>query len=48
LKADRIWIVTGAPQILHFRQIFENRAPEGYKADFRHITHAASWVKTAS
>src|SRR5437879_5240308 len=23
LKADTIWIVTGAPQILHFRQIFE-------------------------
>src|SRR5438132_6769659 len=23
LKADTVWIVTGAPQILHFRQIFE-------------------------
>src|SRR6266404_4900532 len=34
LKADTIWIVTGAPQILHFRQIFEIARREGYKADF--------------
>src|SRR5256712_12325541 len=42
LKADTIWIVTGAPQILHFRQIFEIARREGYKADFRHITHGSS------
>ena len=41
LKADTIWIVTGAPQILHFRQIFEIARREGYKADFRHITHGS-------
>src|SRR5438552_7165479 len=37
LKADTIWIVTGAPQILHFRQIFEIARREGYTADFHHI-----------
>ena len=36
-----MWIVTGAPQILHFRQIFEIARREGYKADFRHITHGS-------
>ena len=41
LKADTIWIVTGAPQILHFRQIFEIARREGYKADFRHITNGS-------
>src|SRR5881398_3780861 len=41
LKADTIWIVTGAPQILHFRQIFEIARREGYKADFRHIRHGS-------
>src|SRR6184192_77275 len=41
LKADTVWIVTGAPQILHFRQIFEIAQREGYKADFRHITHGS-------
>src|SRR5213082_3628334 len=41
LKADTIWIVTGAPQILHFRQIFEIARREGYKADFRHVTHGS-------
>ena len=41
LKADTVWIVTGAPQILHFRQIFEIARREGYKADFRHITHGS-------
>jgi arginyl-tRNA synthetase len=41
LKADMVWIVTGAPQILHFRQIFEIARREGYKADFRHITHGS-------
>ena len=38
LKADAIWYVVGAPQILHFKQIFEIARREGYKADFRHIT----------
>ena len=41
LKADTIWIVTGAPQILHFKQIFEIARREGYKADFRHVTHGS-------
>ncbi|MEP6708955.1 MAG: arginine--tRNA ligase [Verrucomicrobiota bacterium] len=41
LKADTIWIVTGAPQQLHFRQIFEIARREGYAADFRHITHGS-------
>ena len=41
LEADTIWIVTGAPQILHFKQIFEIARREGYKADFRHITHGS-------
>src|SRR5439155_451234 len=41
LKADTVWIVTGAPQILHFQQIFEIARREGYKADFRHITHGS-------
>ncbi|HEY3602606.1 MAG TPA: arginine--tRNA ligase, partial [Chthoniobacterales bacterium] len=41
LAADTIWIVTGAPQQLHFRQIFEIARREGYSADFRHITHGS-------
>ena len=41
LKADTIWIVTGAPQILHFKQIFEIARREGCKADFRHITNGS-------
>src|SRR5213595_1385651 len=38
LKADSVWYVVGAPQILHFKQIFEIARREGYTADFRHIT----------
>jgi arginyl-tRNA synthetase len=38
LKADSIWYVVGAPQTLHFKQIFEIARREGYKADLRHIT----------
>src|SRR5881392_1329765 len=38
LKADIIWYVVGAPQILHFKQIFEIARRAGYAADFRHIT----------
>jgi len=41
LKADTVWIITGAPQQLHFRQIFELARREGYTADFRHITHGS-------
>src|SRR5881392_796130 len=37
LKADVIWYVVGAPQTLHFKQIFEIVRREGYKADLRHI-----------
>ena len=41
LKADTVWIVTGAPQQLHFQQIFEIARREGRQADFRHITHGS-------
>src|SRR5438874_9599517 len=41
LKREAIWIVTGAPQQLHFRQIFEIARREGYRAEFRHITHGS-------
>jgi arginyl-tRNA synthetase len=41
LKADTVWIVTGAPQILHFKQIFEIARREGFTADFRHITNGS-------
>jgi arginyl-tRNA synthetase len=37
LKADAIWYVVGAPQTLHFRQIFTIARREGYTADLRHI-----------
>jgi arginyl-tRNA synthetase len=38
LKCDTLWYVVGAPQTLHFKQIFEIARREGHKADFRHIT----------
>ena len=38
LKADGVWYVVGAPQTLHFKQIFEITRRQGYKADLRHIT----------
>ena len=38
LKADTIWYVVGAPQTLHFKQIFAVARREGYTADLRHIT----------
>jgi arginyl-tRNA synthetase len=41
LKADTVWIVTGAPQMLHFKQIFEIARREGYTADFHHITNGS-------
>ena len=37
LKRDTLWYVVGAPQTLHFRQIFEIARREGRTADFRHI-----------
>src|SRR5436309_2934223 len=37
LKRDTLWYVVGAPQTLHFKEIFEIARREGYKADFRHI-----------
>jgi len=37
LKADTIWYVVGAPQTLHFKQIFAVARREGYMADLRHI-----------
>ncbi|PYK72734.1 MAG: arginine--tRNA ligase [Verrucomicrobia bacterium] len=37
LKRDTLWYVVGAPQTLHFKQIFEIARREGDKADFRHI-----------
>jgi arginyl-tRNA synthetase len=38
LKADSVWYVVGAPQTLHFKQIFEIARRQGYLADLRHIT----------
>jgi arginyl-tRNA synthetase len=38
LKADTIWYVVGAPQILHFKQIFAVARREGYAVDLRHVT----------
>jgi arginyl-tRNA synthetase len=38
LKADSVWYVVGAPQTLHFKQIFEIARRQGYPADLRHIT----------
>jgi arginyl-tRNA synthetase len=38
LKRDTCWYVVGAPQTLHFKQIFEIARREGRVADFRHIT----------
>jgi arginyl-tRNA synthetase len=37
LKADAIWYVVGAPQTLHFKQIFTVARREGYTAELRHI-----------
>ena len=37
LKRDTLWYVVGAPQTLHFKQIFEIARREGCRADFRHI-----------
>ena len=37
LKADAIWYVVGAPQTLHFKQLFAVARREGYTTDLRHI-----------
>jgi arginyl-tRNA synthetase len=37
LKAGSVWYVVGAPQTLHFKQIFEIARRQGYEADLRHI-----------
>src|SRR5262249_25533754 len=37
LKRDTLWYVVGAPQTLHFKQIFRIAQREGFNADFRHI-----------
>ena len=37
LKRDTVWYVVGAPQTLHFKQIFEIARREEHQADFRHI-----------
>ena len=38
LRADSVWYVVGAPQTLHFKQIFEIARRQGYQADLCHIT----------
>jgi arginyl-tRNA synthetase len=38
LNADAIWYVVGAPQILHFKQIFAVARREDYTVDLRHVT----------
>src|SRR5438046_1294182 len=38
LKAASVWYVVGAPQTLHFKEIFEIARRQGYQADLRHIT----------
>jgi arginyl-tRNA synthetase len=38
LKANAVWYVVGAPQILHFKQIFAIARREGYTVDFHHVT----------
>src|SRR6476619_1291042 len=37
LKADVVWYVVGAPQTLHFKQIFAVARREGSTTDLRHI-----------
>src|SRR5205085_12533087 len=38
VKAESVWYVVGAPQILHFKEIFDIAGRQGYQADLRHIT----------
>ena len=37
LRADTIWYVVGAPQTLHFKQLFAVARREGYNTDLRHV-----------
>ncbi len=37
LNADAIWYVVGAPQTLHFKELFAVARREGYTTDLRHI-----------
>jgi arginyl-tRNA synthetase len=37
LKANAVWYVVGAPQILHFKQIFAIAWREGYTTNFYHV-----------
>ena len=37
LERDTVWYVVGAPQTLHFKQIFEIARREGHDAELRHI-----------
>ncbi len=37
LKRDTLWYVVGAPQTLHFKQIFAIARREGFDVDLRHI-----------
>jgi arginyl-tRNA synthetase len=37
LQRDTLWYVVGAPQTLHFKQIFAIARREGFTADFEHI-----------
>ena len=41
LKAAAIWYVVGAPQTLHFKQIFQIARCEDYTADLRHIVFSS-------
>ena len=38
LNRDTLWYVVGAPQTLHFKEIFEIARREGRNAEFRHIS----------
>ena len=38
LNRDTLWYVVGAPQTLHFKEIFEIARREGHNAEFRHIS----------
>lgn len=37
MKRDTLWYVVGAPQTLHFKQIFAIARREGFEVDLRHI-----------
>jgi arginyl-tRNA synthetase len=37
LRAEAVWYVVGAPQTLHFKQVFAVARREGYTLDLRHV-----------